>query len=237
VIVGQYLLTDWYPRQLERLTRPENQRPFDASLVPGLYEDRPPPTRSITRLTGEEMAAFVSTRLNADMTVVFPRLAVTYPSGTVLTRDQLLALRIIHDSIAERPIYFAAEGGMLSEIGLDPWGVRHALATKLDPRPTAQMATGGLVQGSEALRASWFDLDRSLRLYEEVYSYRGLRDRAIWPDRSTRNIPMQFYVLALLLADAAEVGGRDAETVAGLREDAIAFRIVAEGGVAVAAGL
>jgi hypothetical protein len=237
VIVGQYLLTDWYPRQLERLTRPENQRPFDASLVPGLYEDRPPPTRSITRLTGEEMAAFVSTRLNADMTVVFPRLAVTYPSGTVLTRDQLLALRIIHDSIAERPIYFAAEGGMLSEIGLDPWGVRHALATKLEPRPTAQMASGGLVQGSEALGASWFDLDRSLRLYEEVYSYRGLRDRAIWPDRSTHNIPMQFYVLALLLADAAEVGGRDAETVAGLREDAIAFRIVAEGGVAVAAGL
>lgn len=237
VIVGQYLYTDWYPRQLERLTSPENQRPYDPTLAPGLYEDRAPPSRSITSLTPEQMAAFGSVRLPDDMTVPFPELAVTYPRGTVLTRDLLLALRIIHDSIAERPIYFAAEGGMLSELGLAPWGVRHGLATKLEPRPEREMARAGLVRGSESLGGSWFDLDRSLRLYEEVYLFRGLRDRMIWPDRSTSNIPMQFYVLALLLADAAEAAGRDAATVAALREDALAFRIVAEGGVAVAAGL
>jgi hypothetical protein len=237
VIVGQYLFTDWYPRQLEHLTRPENQRPYDPALAPGLYEDRPPPRRSITSLSPPEMAAMASVRLPEDMTVPFPELAVIYPRGTVLTRDLLLALRIIHDSIAERPIYFASEGGILSQLGLAPWGVRHGLAIKLEPRPEREMARGGLVRGSESHGSVWFDLERSLRLYEEVYLFRGLRDRMIWPDRSTLNIPMQFYVLALLLADAAEVAGRDAETVSRLREDALAFRIVAEGGIAVAADL
>jgi len=238
VIVGQYLYTDWYPRQLERLTRPENQRRYDPSIAPGLYEDRAPPTRSITRLTDQEMSDFSSARLPDDLTVAFPELAVTYPSGTVLMRDQLLALRIIQDSIAERPIYFAAEGGMLSGLGLGPWGVRHALATRLDPRPAAQMTRGGrLVQGTEPLGGSWFDVERSLRLYDEVYSYRGLRDRAIWPDRSTLSIPLQFWAMALQLADAAEVAGEDPETVARIRDDADAFRVVAQGGTALAAGI
>jgi hypothetical protein len=238
VIVGQYLYTDWYPRQLERLTRPENQRPFDASIAPGLYADRDAPARSITRLTNEEMAAFTSARLPEDMTVPFPELAVTYPSGSVLTRDQLLALRIIHDSIAERPIYFAAEGGMLSELGLRPWGVRHGLVTKLDPRPAGQMTRSGLlVQGTEPLGGGWFDVERSLRLYNDVYSYRGIRDRAIWQDRSTLNIPLQFYALALLLADAAEVAEVDQATVSRLRDDAEGFRAVSRGGVALATGV
>src|SRR5690606_21792576 len=112
VIVGQYLFTSWYPRQLQRHTEPGNQRPFDGSHAPGLYADRPPPASSITRLSTDQMDGMTSARLADDLTVPFPALAVTYPAGTVLTRGQLLALRIIHDSIAERPIYFAAEGGM-----------------------------------------------------------------------------------------------------------------------------
>jgi hypothetical protein len=235
VIVGQYLFTDWYPRQLAHLTRPENQRPYDPSPAPGLYDVPPAPTRPITRLTDEEIAAMVSTRLPENMTVAFPELAVTYPSGTVLTRDLLLALRIIRDSIAERPIYFSAEGGMLNELGLRPWGVRYGLVTRLDPRPAAQLDRGGrYVRGTERMGGSWFDVDRSLELYGQVYSFRGLRDRAIWQDRSTLNIPLQFYALALVLADAAEVAGRDEATVSSLRDDAAAFRVVSQGGVALA---
>jgi len=236
VIVGQYLFTDWYPRQLERLTRPGNQRSFDPTLVPGLYEDPGLPTRSIMRLPPNEMDTVVSARLPEDMTVPFPRLAVTYPAGTVLQRAQLLALRIIHDSIAERPIFFAAQGGMLSELGLGPWGVRHGLVTKLDPRPNAQLASEGLVQGTEPYGGEWFDLERSLRLYEDIYMYRGLRDRALWQDRSTANIPLQYHVTALMLADAAEVGGLTDDVSTRLRDDAAQFRLVAEGGSAVRAG-
>jgi uncharacterized membrane protein len=229
VIVGQYLLTDWYPRQLERLTRPGRQRPFDPTLEPGLYEHRDPPTRAVTRLQPDQLDAVASTRLSEDMTVAFPRLAVTYPAGTVLHRGQLLALRIIRDSIAERPIFFAARGGLLSELGLDPWGVRHGLVTKLEPRPSSQLASEGLVQGSQPYGGTWFDLEHSLRLYDDVYLYRGLRDRTLWQDRSTTNIPLQYYVMAVLLADAAEVAGSGPELVGRLQDDGTEFRLLAEG--------
>jgi hypothetical protein len=236
VIVGQYLFTPWYPRQLQRHTTPGSQRPFDGSQAPGIYADRTPPTASITRLTPDQMDGITSARLGEDLTVPFPALAVTYPSGTVLTRGQLLALRIIHDSIAERPIYFAAEGGMLRELGLHPWGIRHGLATKLEPRGPSALAREGLVQGSDDYGGTWFDLERSLRLYDEVYLYRGIRDRPIWQDRASVNIPMQYYALALLLGDAAAEAG-EADAATRLREDALAFQLVADGGTAlVAAG-
>ncbi len=232
VIVGQYLFTDWYPQQLQRHTQPGSQRLYDPAHAPGLYEERPAPSAPIARMAPEELLQINSARLAEDMTVPFPALAVTYPAGTVLNRGQLLALRIIHDSIAERPIYFAAEGGMLSELGLRPWGVRHGLATKLEPRGPSAMAREGLVQGSEAYGSTWFELDRSLLLWDQVYQYRGLRDRAIWPDRSTLNIPAQYYAMAVLLAEAAELAGSDASTITRLREDAVAFQLVADGGTA-----
>jgi hypothetical protein len=232
VIVGQYLLTDWYPLQLQRHTSPGRQRLFDVAQAPGLYDDRPPPTSAITRMEPAALSQIQSARLGEDMTVPFPALAVTYPEGTVLGRGHLLALRIIHDSIAERPIYFVAEGGMLSELGLRPWGIRHGLVTKLDPRGPAAMAREGLVQGSEPYGGTWFELDRSLHLWDEIYLYRGLRDRAIWQDRASDNIPAQYYAAALLMADAAEVAGTEAAVVTRLRADALAFQVVADGGTA-----
>ncbi|MGD8280765.1 MAG: DUF2723 domain-containing protein [Gemmatimonadota bacterium] len=232
VIVGQYLFTDWYPRQLERLTRPENQRLFDPTPAPGLYEDVERPMSSITSLTGEEMDAVGSVRLAQALTLPFPGLAVTYPEETVLNRGHQLALRIILDSFEERPIYFAAVGGMLSELGLDPWGVRSGLATKLVPRNLEGPRPEGLVQGSAPYGADWFFAERSLRLYDEVYGFRGIRDRGIWQDGSTSNIPLQYYALALQLSDVAELEGRSPELVQRLREDATRFQLVAAGGLA-----
>ena len=234
VIVGQYLFTDWYPRQLEQLTRPENQRPFDPSPAPGLYEAAAPPRASITTMAGEEMDAVGSARLGQALTIPFPQLAVTYPEGTVLHRGHQLALRIIFDSFGERPIYFAAVGGMLSELGLDPWGVRSGLTVKLVPRSLDGPQPAGLAQGSEAYGGAWFDLERSLTLYNEIYSFRGLRDRAIWQDRSTTNIPLQYYALALQLADAAQLAGYPAEVSERLQGDALRFQVVASGGSALA---
>lgn len=173
-------------------------------------------------------------RLPEDMTVAFPDLAVTYPKGFVLQRLHLLALRIIHDSIAQRPIYFSAQGGMLSELGLAPWGVRQGLVTKLEPRPKTEMARGGLVQGSDSYGGLWFDLDRSLRLYQDVYRYRSIRDRPIWPDGAAVSIPLQYYAMALLLADVAHSTGQPADLVDRLQNDALSFQLVSEGGLEVA---
>jgi len=233
VIVGQYLFTDWYPKQLERLTRPESQRPFDESLVPGLYENPGPPSRSITTMTGEDMDAVGTARVAQALTIPFPGLAVTYPAESVLNRGQQLALRIIFDSIGERPIYFASTAGMLTELGLAPWAVRAGLATEFVPRNLGGVAPAGLVKGSEPYGGLWFDVDRSLRLYDEVYLYRGIRDRPIWQDLSTTNIPLQYYATALQLADVVDQSGGLAEVSERLRMDAAMFRRVGEGGMRV----
>jgi hypothetical protein len=120
---------------------------------------------------------------------------------------------------------------MLTQLGLNPWGVRSGLTTKLAPRSLSALPPDGWVQGTEPYGAIWFDLDRSLRLYDDVYQFRSIRERAIWQDRSTANIPLQYYALALQLADAAEVGGRPPEVTERLREDATLFQVVAAGGL------
>jgi hypothetical protein len=230
VIVGQYLHTDWYPKQLQALTSPENQRPFDASRVPGLFSDRAAPTESIIDLTHDLMDRVGSARLAEDLTISFPRLAVTYPTGMVLDRVQQMALSIIHDASDERPIFFAASGGLLTQLGLERWGVRHGLTTKLVMRNLETDPNEGLVQGTAPFGANWYDLDQSRKLYDEVYEFRGIKDRPIWQDRSTLNIPWQYYVMAMQLSDAAAVAGLEVSLVQALRDDADSFQLVAQGG-------
>jgi hypothetical protein len=143
-----------------------------------------------------------------------------------------LALRIIFDSIGERPIYFTAAGGMLTDLGLERWAVRSGLVTQFVPRSLEAPQPDGWVRGSDAYGGVWFDLDHSLALYDEVYEFRGIRDRAIWQDRSTMNIPLQYYATALQLSDAAERDARPSELVERLRNDAVQFQLVAAGGLA-----
>lgn len=231
VIVGQYLGTSWYPKQIADLTEADRQRPFDAGQFPDLY--RAPaaaPEQSVLRLGPDQMDQVGGVRLERDFTVPFPGLAVVYPAGMVLDRTEQLALSIIHDTIEERPVYFAARSGLMSQLGLERWGVRHGLAVKLEFRDLDGDVPEGVVRGSPQFGAEYFDLDRSLKLYTDVYRFRSLRDRAIWQDRSTVNIPWHFYVLALQLGDVASQSGADPELVRRLQDDALAFEVVANGG-------
>ena len=230
VVVGQYLYTTWYPLQLQELTSPERQRPVDADTSSGLYESRPVPDRSIVALTPEQMDGVGAVALREDLTIAFPGLAVTYPAGMTLDRSHQIALSIIYDAIEERPIYFSSVGGMLADLGLERWGVRQGLVTKLELRSLADPPREGVVQGRPEFGGEWFDVDRSVELYRDVYSFRGIRDRAIWQDRSTLNIPWQYYALAIQLSDVVEQSGRDDELVAALQEDALNFQLVAQGG-------
>ena len=75
-----------------------------------------------------------------------------------------------------------------------------------------------------------FDLERNLTLVNEVYQYRGLRDRPIWQDRSTLNIPVHYQFLFGQLADAVRLDGRPEEEFESMVEMAAAFRITAAGG-------
>ena len=78
--------------------------------------------------------------------------------------------------------------------------------------------------------AEWFDVERNLTLVRDVYGYRGIRDRDIWQDRSTLNIPLQYQFMFAQLADAAAIAGLATEEVSRLAEEAAAFRTTAQGG-------
>ena len=230
VVVGQYLYTDWYPKQLQDLTSPERQRVYDPEAFPGLHDDRPLPSQPITVLDQDVMDSVSAMRLPEDVTIPFPKLAVTYPEGMVLDRAQQLALRIINDSSSERPIFFSSSAGMMSQLGLDRWGVRYGLTTKLDLRNLETDEHVGLVQGAPEYGGDWYHLEKTLQLYDDVYLFRGLRDRDIWADRSTLMIPFQYYVLALQLSNVVDVAGGDPAVVRALEDDALAFHIVSDGG-------
>ncbi len=237
VIVVQYLYTGWYAKQLRDMTSQGRQRPFEAEFAAGIYEvpEQAPPT-GITLLSDDELDSVRSGRITGDFSVPLGPIAVTYPEGTFLDRAHRVALNIIFDSIDTRPIYFASTGGLLGELGLTQWGIRHGLATKLVMRDLDEPPPEGVVQGT-ILGGEWFDVPRNLSLVNEVYSYRGLKDRPIWQDRSTLNIPLHYEFLFTKLAEAAERSGTAADIIDELMMDAALFRVTAQGGTLVASGL
>jgi len=240
--VGQYLYTTWYPRQIQELTSPDRQRPFRPEHGGGLHQaPAQPPENPAIRLAPEEMDRVVGGRSSGTLTLPLGEVAVQYPEGTFLDRGDQMTLALIYDSLEERPIYFATPSGILGRLGLQPWAVRHGLAAKLIPRNLDAPQDPNLVRTSEAVGGEWFDVERSLRLVNEVYTYRGFRDRLVWADRSTLNIPWYFYATAVQLADAVsrwELGTE--EVILALRQEAEEFYITAHGGrlsVAVEEGL
>jgi hypothetical protein len=232
VVVGQYLYTTWYPKQLQELTTPGRQRPFLAEHGGGVYDSpEVPPANPIISLSHEDMDRVVGGTSSSDITVPLAGVAVQYPSGIFLDRADQLSLAMIHDSIRERPIYFATPSGILGRLGLEPWSVRHGLAAKLLPRDLDGPQSPDLIKTTDAVGGEWFDVRRSMELVGGVYSYRGFRDREVWSDQSTLNIPWYFYATHLQLADAVErwsEGG--VEAAEALREEAQAFRVTAQGG-------
>ena len=230
VVVGTYLFTDWYPRQIVELTTPDRQRPYDPRAPGSVFPDRPPPTRSVTLLRPEELDSLRGGVLSADQTVSFPDLSVTFPQGMAIHRANWITLRMILDSIDERPAYFATSAGAMRELGLSPFAVRQGLVHKLEVRPLDGVQREGLVQGTAPFGATWFDLPRTLMLWDEVYRFRGLRDRPIWSDRATLNVPWQFYALSAMLADVARVAALPPERIEAFEAAAEDFQVVAAGG-------
>ena len=229
VIVDQYLNTQWYPRQLKRRTGPDRQRPFVDDRGLGLYEVPPDlPSRAVTTRPDDELNAAGAAVLAEPAALRLGRLSVRYPEGFRFGRGDQIALAIIQDSIDQRPIYFASSGALAERMGISEQTVRQGLAARLSV--TAPEEIPGVVRVPPGLGGGWIDVERSATLTRDVYSYRGLKDRAIWPDMPSANIPLQFQILFLQLADAlAQLGGDD-ETVAGFLAEADSFAVTAAGG-------
>ena len=229
VAVGQYLYTEWYPKQLRELTQPGRQRPFEPDgRVAGLYRASDPPARSILSLAPRDIDLIQGGATSQDANVRLGPLVVQYPRGTYLSRGDQVALAIIRDSIAERPIYFAWTGGLLRALGLQDYGVRQGLATRLLLRDLD--VDQGFVKADDAVGGEWVDLERSRRISNEVMMARSLRYRDIWADRSTLNIPYYYFHFSRLLFQLGSAAGLPAEEVARFRSDMEAFGITMRGG-------
>ena len=228
VVVGQYLYTDWYPKQIRELTRPGRQRPYVA--VEGLpYEDREPPVGPVLSLTDDQLALFGDGPLPDSFGVPIGGIFVQYPPGMSLGRGHRVALAMIRDSAPERPIYFAGTGGEMATLALSSWGVREGLAARLHVRGVDGPQPSGYRRAPAEFGGEWFDYRRTLELLDEVYSYRGLRERRIWQDMSTESIPLQYHLTANAMAAIAigEGDGAAAERYSAMARD---FLAVYEGG-------
>ncbi len=227
VAVVQYLYTEWYAGQLIELTRPDRQRPYEP-VVPGLYDQRPPPSGPVLSLRADQISQIVDGQAPAGFSVQFGNVSVEFPEGMFLGRGHYLTLAMIASSGHERPIYFAGTGGEMQNVGLSPWGVNQGLVTKLVMRDMEADPPEGFVR-TVVPGIEWVDFPRSQRLVDEVYSYRGLGQRDVWPDNATLNIPAQYYFMAGALAEAAAAEGdtASARRYADMRDD---FLSVAQGG-------
>ncbi len=245
VVVGQYLYTSWYPGQLQALTEPcpEGaepltrptvvlcQRPFEGKVASSLFGNARRPGAAILDPAPEVLERVRGGVLARDTTLDLGAMAVTYPEGSYLGRGDRIILRIIQDTAGHRPIYFASAAGLMRDLGLDPWGVRHGLATKLRLRSLEGEGPPELTRASEEMGGEWFHVDRSLKLVRDVYRYRSLANRRVWPDRSTLNVPWHYYALFVQLSEVAPRPGAAEEAFAEeLRRRAAEFLVTARGG-------
>ena len=206
VVVVQYLFTEWYAKQLRERTEPGRQRLFVP--VEGLpYADRDPPAGPVVALTDQELATVGDGPLREAMSVRIGNMGVQYPRGMDLRSGNRIALAIIQASAAERPIYFASRDGEMKTMGLSTWGVSEGLAVRLHMRDLDGEQPAEYRRTGAGLGGEWFNYPRSMELVDEVYSYRGLRGREIWPDYSTKSVVYGFYRLTALLAALTEVEG------------------------------
>ena len=229
VIVQSYLGTDWYHRQLRRLTEPCGpgespedspttivcQRPFDPAAAADLYAEMPatPPTRSAVPPSGTEIDALSRGQsIPEDSTY---RLSdwITGPlrEGDVLSPAEIRVFQIARQALGDRPVYFAATATPLwDRWQLQPHLVRHGLAFKLVDGPLE--ASENLVDLSEYFPDSplptWNDRLRTGELLEDVLLVDDILDWSEWPDPSTRsNIPGAYYTAYVSQGVSEELNG------------------------------
>lgn len=223
VIVHSYLGTKWYPKQLRQLTAPcapgEDplatfeaatvmvcQRPFDRGGAIAMYSDMeaPPPTRAIHSLTDDQVDAIpIYEVAPAGFRVRFSEnIQKTYPDDRVFTHPDLLVLRIVRESLGDRPVYFAATAPPVYQVWeLEDHMVRQGLAYKLVDAPMEETADRVALDPQFGVR--WVDLERTHDLLWNVFQVDYLLDWDLWPEPSTRaSIPAQYYIAHLALGEA-----------------------------------
>ncbi|WP_419934308.1 DUF2723 domain-containing protein [Candidatus Palauibacter sp.] len=252
VIVQSYLGTDWYHRQLRRLTKPCEpdespedaptttvcQRPFDPATAADLYADMavtpparsavPPPSAGIDDLSRGQSVPEDSTYRLGDW------ISGTVRGGDILPPPDIRVFQIARQSLGDRPVYFAATApAVWSRWQLQPYLVRHGLAFKLVDAPLQASET--LVDLREYFPGSalptWNDRIRTGALLEEVFLVNDLLEWEEWPEPSTRSsIPTAYYAAHAVQGISEELHGNVEAAERAYRRANHFARLAASGG-------
>jgi hypothetical protein len=206
------LNTDWYTRQLIR--RPVYD--YDAASGPAVYRGRswPKPKGGLLKMTPEQ-ADSVPPYVQIDRPMNFeggPIRATIDPQRlsipNVLQRADIFVLKIIAESFGERPIYFSrTSAGYGNELGIGSYLLTQGLASKVFVPPTVQSKDTLLLAG-----AGWVDVKRTKSLWDSVFTGRkSIANRTDWIDRPSVGIPYLYVATGLMLSEALQTQGDQAD--------------------------
>jgi len=209
VVIGTYLGTDWFVRQLIHAP----VIPFDTAHAAPIYRGRawPVPTHPVFRMT-DAVADSIPDYLQVSQPQRFQSGSVV---GTVtpgyLTRDEILVIRLITDAMPERPLYFAPGSPYPYRFGLGGYLSHEGLVEHLLPTPTGDST--GMVM----------DVPRSAALWNLYRGPAAIVRRGDWIDRASLPTPYDYALLGLSLSNALAQHGdtTNALTVRGQTVDLI----------------
>jgi hypothetical protein len=193
--------TDWYIRQLrDNPIRPfrEEQAPWFASVAPA---EIPPPLHT---LRDEEIGAMQATLLPRALTFRAGEMAVTLPQNSALYIHHMVALRLIQENWARRPIYYSLTSGNENWGQVAQFLIQEGLGLRLYSSgwPDSTRLAPGLFQVP-------VDVPRTDSLAWDLYRYGGMFEAdtlALAP--TSRNIAVNLSYPFYTLAQAYEVLGQ-----------------------------
>jgi hypothetical protein len=187
--------TEWYTRQMIRREVFE----YDAAAGPAVFRDgdwKKPEGPVLNMTLDEADRVKLYEEIRSPMTFSKGELRATI-QPQVLTRADILVLRMILDN-QDRAIHFSrTSGGLAEQLGLGQYVVMQGHARKLMPRQ--------VTEGNGIMRIpgeGFVDVDRSLALWREFRTPASLIKRGDWVDQPSIGLPGLVTNTGIITAEA-----------------------------------
>jgi hypothetical protein len=192
--------TNWYIRQL----RDNPVRPFDPEQAPWFSDLAPAtPPGPLHSLADPEVEQLMATLLSRALTFRAGEMELTIPENTPLYVHSMVALRLIQENWAQRPVYYSLTSGGDNWGLLAPYLTQEALVFRLNT--VGWPDTANLVPGLFGVPVN---VSRTDSLAWEIYRYADLfRGDTLRLDPTNRNITVNLSYPFYALGQAHESRG------------------------------